>query len=143
MTYKGWCAIKSNKTISVGFQLEFSCWTREQAITQYILCTTFISEKVHNVTFPWAQGPKILGGKGKGAKMVFFYVALASHSHRQQPFFFFFQSFHTISSFIHQPRHNHQNASFAPWKPYLKPDEMKYVQQMKGWWGIGEKKAPE
>ena len=48
-----------------------------------------IPEKVHDVTFQWAQGPNVffLGG-GKGAKTVFFYVALASLSCRQ-PFFYF------------------------------------------------------
>ena len=61
----------------------------------------FISEKVYNVTFQWAQDPKNLGGgEGKGAKTVFFYVALASHSHRQQSFFF---PIIPYNKFLHPP----------------------------------------
>ena len=41
-----------------------------------------------SMTFLWAQGPKFWG-EGKGAKTEFFYVALASHIHHQQPSFLF------------------------------------------------------
>ena len=94
--------------------------------------------KIHtqrNIWFSVGTRPNRFWEKGRGRKQYLTYGALASHTHRQQSSFNrFIQSFCTINSSTHQPRHNHQKTSFAQWKPYLKKprwNEMIYVQRMK------------
>ena len=101
----------------------------------------FISEKVYRCYFSVGTRHKRVfwGWRKGGRKQYFFYVALASHSHRQQSFF---SPIIPYNKFLHPPT--------TPQPPKYLIRSMKtllktrrnvtaYVQRVKGWWGIGEK----
>ena len=99
----------------------------------------YFRQSIQRLLFGGHKAQEFLGSEGKGTKTVLFYVALASPSHRPQSFF----PFVPYNKFLHPP--NHATTTKIPHllhETLLKTRQslMTYVQRVKGWWGIGEKK---